>query len=178
MQQSQDLTSVFSNIKKRLLELSSSNNVEQFTLIPYPNPDPFPSKLSESELAMVQKYNVIPKEVYSVVEKLDQPPNALTPDDKQLRKKYLNILLQVIDEQAKYFKGLVTSFVENDPHISENYDAAMVLTKRIVNLLLLELDPVVCQTCKDSTDYTTYMGIGGIAIVVLILLSILVRQFM
>ena len=102
------------------------------------------------------KYNIIPKEVYDVISKFDYEPAILNDAEKILRKKYLNILLQIIKDESSTLRSNAYSMItggplhqtvpEQVPIIMQNYDLTISLVIRIIKLLILEIDPLVCNT--------------------------------
>lgn len=57
---------------------------------------------------MLVKYNVDQREVYNVIDDFDQSPNNLSKEKAELRKKYLNIILSVMDDKNDMMKRTLT----------------------------------------------------------------------
>lgn len=150
-----DVAAAYNNIKSQLLTLTNKPT-EHFTLdLGEPTPE---------ELEELKKRNIVPEEVYKVVEQFEKPPSTLSTDDKALRKKYLQILLDVINEQAPSGKEMTVMV----PELYNNYDASVELIKRIINLMLSEIDKEVCP------DYTPVFYTGlGVVVILLIIISVM-----
>lgn len=125
-----NLQSVYDYIKQRLSNLKS-NQTEHFVLPPYSDSGPPPSSI-------FQQYSIDPKEYYDVVAKFDLPPSSLNDVEKELRKKYLNILLNIIKNERDNVKRNAASY---GPEVYNNYDAFTNLVVRIINLMINELSP-------------------------------------
>jgi hypothetical protein len=158
-----NLNQAYDYMKQMIADLPSivdtnKEKVESFTLYPYPNPEP-PLEGKAKEYA--EKYKLVPKEIYSVIDKFDLSPSSLADKDKQLRKKYLNILIDVINNETQTFKAAMlhnegaNSGISPNAYVVSNVDPAASLIVRIANLLLLEIDPVVCKTCPECQSPTS-----------------------
>lgn len=194
---SYDINKAYDYMKKMLADLPSvveTSKVESFTLFPYPDPDPYPSQiLRETDKQFLAKYKIIPKEVYSVIDKFDLHPKVLQESDKELRKKYLKILIDVVKNEIDVFKGSVLAAGENgpasNPFFLSNVDPAASLIARIADLLLLEIDPIVCPSCPtfkvcpscDDNAAATMIApspLPYIGVIVILIISILIMFFM
>jgi hypothetical protein len=131
---------------------TNKEKVESFTLYPYPDPEP-PLEGKVKEYA--EKYKLVPKEIYSVIDKFDIAPSSLSEKDKELRKKYLRILIDVVNNESPIYKALMlnnegaNSGISPNAYVVSNIEPFATLMVRIANLLLLEIDPVVCKTCSE-----------------------------
>jgi hypothetical protein len=159
-----DINGAYNAIKNRLQNLAAPK-IEAFTLQPYAD-----LPISEEEKEMMQALGVDQKEVYDVIDKFDLPPTQLSPLEKQLRKKYLELILKFLNSEADNFKKQVEGSGMVDANMMSNYDASVVLSKRVVNLLIQEISPVECPKCKDCPECSKTLehSIIGILIVVLI----------
>lgn len=137
------------------------------------------------------KYNVDHREVYDVINDFDESPNNLSDSKKTLRKKYLNIILSVMDDKNDMMKRTLTQKSSgpmfqgpiggqgpmngqgpmdgqgHDPKMREmfllyglgNYDPAFNTVKRIIKLLIMEIDLngsiVTCPTCATQQPCPT-----------------------
>ena len=187
---------------------------EQIALLPTKENFNFgPYKGSETDEDIpkeLKKYNVTNREVYDVLTDFDRLPNQLTNKQKQLRKKYLKIILALIDENRDMLKmkiskesgfmnivpllsgdggmgggggmmggggaapsaGAVTggapapapapapgaeTFQEPEPvnYFAVNYDPLVNTIKRIITLLIVEID-LNMGNGNDPCNKTTY----------------------
>ena len=158
----------YDNIKGNLQDLYINyipqeerySNVEHFT-IPQHLKDPIAIReidqrfKSDPNVRPVIKNIVVPSEVISVVDKFDLEPSLLNTDEKNLRKKYLEILLTQMNDMYITQK---THMIDNShwthslsPEekriVSENADSFQMLTARIIKLLIKELEPTKCPKC-------------------------------
>jgi hypothetical protein len=152
---SYDINKAYDYMKQMIADLpaiveTNKEKVESFTLYPYPDPEP-PLEGKVKEYA--EKYKLVPKEIYSVIDKFDIAPSSLSEKDKELRKKYLKILIDVVQNETDTFKGHILTVGEHgpasNPFFLSNVDPAASLIVRIANLLLLEIDPVVCRQGQE-----------------------------
>ena len=195
-----DLNKIYDTIKTQIstlpvvqahiqaVEISSS--VEHFTLPPFPPTMPsFQDILKKNpEDQVVQtfvKYNVDQREVYDVISDFDQSPNNLSQQKATLRKKYLNIILSVMDDRNDMMKKTLTQMSTNSsafggpggpggpggrggrgqqagemsgPEMQGmfllyglgNYDPGYNTIKRIIKLLIMEIDLNGSTTCPVS----------------------------
>jgi len=132
-------------LRNKIQELTA----EKFTLYPFQE---IPTMEIPSELT---KYNFNQREAYDVLDDFDKPPDKLTASQKVLRKKYLNIVLSLMDTMNNDVKNQITQMINNDDMNEEqrnmlrkyalgNYDPAFNTIKRVINLLIKELDPNAC----------------------------------
>lgn len=187
---------LYENIKKRLVNLAKPKNVvEAFTLPPFEA-----APLSETESQFANKYNIVQREVYDVIDKFDLPASQLSKEEKALRIKYLDILTRVIDAEAETGKAFLTlamasqagpkvtmpvtiETMENTPinstMVLQNYDSTTALVKRLIVLLKEEAEgknvcpPCSCPKC-EQTGSVTYVTI----VIVLLVIAMLVMYFM
>lgn len=153
-----DLNKIYDDIKTQISDLPivKAHSIEHFSLPPYPEDLILPDykELLEKHpddisLQDVVKYDIKHREVYDVIDDFDQSPSDLSKEKVQLRKKYLNIILSIINERAVIIKTKL-----NDPnslvkiHSLENYDPAVNTMKRIIKLLIMEIDGPTCPEPK------------------------------
>lgn len=142
----QQISSAYSHIKEKLSKLYRTSNVETFELPPYEEPE-------EDHKFFLKQFGIDHKEMYKVLEKFDLPPKSLNDSEKQMRKKYLELIKKEISSKKNDFKDIVGSnpMVTQAPELYiENYDAFMMLVERILDLLILELEPVVCKKVDET----------------------------
>lgn len=172
------LDASYEDIKKSLTDLYSyvaapPSNIEQFTIMG-PKPD---SKVDENYKndtnipPEIKKYNIIPTELYNVVDNFDLEPLKLSDTDKALRTKYLTILLQVIDD---YYTQMYNRLRETDSPFKDvmvaNSDASKNLTIRIIKLLIKEVNPDKCPEEKSTMPYMIAIGVLSCIVVLLLIL--------
>ena len=155
----------YDNIKQSLLKMIEptkneqvQNNIENFTLMPPPMP------LSELNIkfkndpmipSIVKQYNLIPSEIYSVVDNFDIPGSNLNQADKDLRLKYLRLLIKAINDNFSLGVKIINespAIPNNDfkRYITENVLPTKNLIIRIINLMIAEIIPQpqpACPTC-------------------------------
>lgn len=170
------IDSSYEDIKKSLTDLYSyvsapPSNIEQFTIMG-PKPDSTVDATYAKDTNIppeIKKYNIVPTELYSVVDNFDLEPSKLNDSEKALRTKYLNLLLQVIDDHyLKMYNQLNESDHPFKDLIKANSDASKNLTIRIIKLLIKEINPEICPEEKSTTPYI--IAITSLSLLVLILL--------
>lgn len=225
-----DLNKIYDTIKTQISALPvvkaqmdalnvPTSSIEHFTLPPYPPAqniislkDQLNQRPDDPILTDLIKYNVDQREIYDVIDDFDQSPNNLSDNKKVLRKKYLNIILSVMDDRNNMMKSTLTQMANGplfqgpmggqqpDPRMKElfllyglgNYEPAFNTIKRIIKLLIMEIDlngstscPVcasqtqtVCPTCKTcevcpANNDNMYIGVIVGLIVLLVIISII-----
>lgn len=157
----------YDNIKGNLQDLyinyipqeEQYSNVEHFTVpeIPISIQELDQRFKSDPNVPPVIRNIVVPSEVRSVVDKFDLEPSLLNTDEKNLRKKYLEILLTQMND---FYMTQKTHMINNSHFtqnltpeekriVSENADSFHMLTVRIIKLLIKELGPPPkCPKCR------------------------------
>ena len=167
-------------LRNKIQELTA----EKFTLYPFQE---IPTMQIPSELT---KYNFNQREAYDVLDDFDKPPDKLTDNQKVLRKKYLNIVLALMDTFSDAAKKKITQMIDNDDMTAEqredlrkyalgNYDPAFNTIKRVINLLIKELDPntpTACTTTScNKTPFIIAISILSVFLVIMIIAFIVSR---
>ena len=197
-------------VQAHIQAISTNSSIEHFTLPPFPPLEQIPnfkdilkSHPDDPVAQTLVTYNVDQREVYDVISDFDQLPNNLSNDKKVLRKKYLNIILSVMDDKHDTVKSILTKIGTNpsdgpggpggpDPKMKEmfllyglgNYDPGYNTIKRIIKLLIMEIDLngstscPVCSTCPGNTDNTDniYFGVIVGLIIILVIMSIVLTM--
>jgi hypothetical protein len=141
----------YNDIKKSLQLIAKSQ--ESFDLYPSPPPQTDDLFLNDPKVPeMLKKYNIIPTEIHKVISNFHKNPQDLTEENKNLRIKYLKVLLDLIKENESNIDSVVrTRRVNNFMALSEiqakNLKQTKELFVRLINFLIKESDPVVCPTC-------------------------------
>jgi hypothetical protein len=205
-----DLNKIYDTIKTQISALPAvqahlvssavDSSVEHFTLPQFP-PEKMPNfkdmlqeRPNDIVLQDLVKYNVNILEVYEVIDDFDKSPNNLSKEKAELRKKYLNIILSIMDDRNNMMKNILSQMANSqvwtkpnpgsiemttldarvlrfiggnsDPRMKEifllyglgNYDPAFDTIKRIIKLLIMEIDlngTTSCQTCPTCPTCQT-----------------------
>jgi hypothetical protein len=199
-----DLNKIYDSIKTQISALPvvktyidasvnvPTSSIEHFTLPPYTQDarsfkDQLDHHPDDPLLKELIKYNVDQREVYDVIKDFDQTPNNLSDNKKTLRKKYLNIVLSVMDDKNDMVKTAFTQMASGpmfqgpmggqgpiggqgqgpmegpDQKMKEmfllyglgNYDPGYNTIKRIIKLLIMEIDlngSTTCPVCATNTE--------------------------
>ena len=164
---------------KIVKDKSNKLTTEGFTLYPFPEKE----KLKEIP-PEYKKYNIDPREAYDVLDDFDKTPDKLTDNQKVLRKKYLNIVLALMDIMSGEAKKNITQMIDNDnmnaaqredlrKYVLGNYDPAFTTIKRIINLLIKELDSNTAACNK--TPFIIAISILSVFLVIMIIVFIVSR---
>ena len=168
------LDSTYEDIKKSLSDLyfyiqPSSSNIEEFTLMG-PKPDIEFDTMYKNDPNIpveIKQYNIIPSELYSVIDNFDLEPLKLSEIDKSLRIKYLNILLKIIDDYYTKINSYInTASLDKSSKdmLIANSEPSKNLTIRIIKLLIKEVNS------EDITkSYTLSISFLSCLIILLIL---------
>jgi len=108
---------------------------ESFTI---PNIDKIPKPFIDNQF--MKKYNVDPKELHSTIANFELPAIEINKVQRALRKKYLNVLLKVIDQELTTLININPMIPINIKKDKGNYNALILLIKRIVKLLINEIE--------------------------------------
>jgi len=174
---------IFNDLKQKIASLAKTNE-EGFVLPPFDE-----KGMTIGEVPPELKaYNITSREVYDVVNDFDLSPVNLTKTQKELRKKYLNIIL-IQYENLK--KALLTesnpipinqNILQNIPPLSQNsqdllkanIDPVFNLIKRIINLLIMEIDYTnsPATTPPNNKGYIAAIVVLSIIIVIMGIISI------
>ena len=175
---------VSSFIKNKIKELTT----EQFTLYPF-------QEIQMEIPPEYKKYNFNQREAYDVLDDFDKPPDKLTDNQKVLRKKYLNIVLALMDKFSVAAKEYIAQMIDNEKDAQQreglrqyalgNYDPAFNTIKRVINLLIKELDPntttactptpctpTVCDPPVNKTPFIITISVLSIFLVIMIIIII------
>ena len=110
-----EINKSYDDIKQSLSNLYSSyadkgnvesfDNIEHFSMggMPRPTPDIDFRFKNEPLPQEIKDLNVVPSELYNVIEKFDLEPSRLNETEKGLRIKYLDIAMNVIDNNYQKF---------------------------------------------------------------------------
>ena len=166
---------MFSTLTLKAKELISKSS-EGFTLPQY--------KESKMEIPPeYEKYKFNQREAYDVLDDFDKPPDKLTDNQKVLRKKYLNIVLALMDTFSDEVKKYITQMIDNDDMNAQqrddlrkyalgNYEPAFNTIKRVINLLIKELDS---NTTCNKTPFIIAISILSVFLVIMIIYLIVSR---
>lgn len=122
-----------------------------------------------------EQYKFDKREFYDVIDDFDIPPDKLTNNQKVLRKKYLNMILSIMEYKDEIKTELQKSLKSDDKYTLQNFEASFNTVKRIINLLIMEIDPPSCPSCpvcpEDEKGYKIATIILGI---ILLIISIMI----
>jgi hypothetical protein len=184
------------NIPSLLLSKFNKLTSEGFTLYPFKEVEfgdldqltNEQKKVIEIQKEMQKKYNFVQREAYDVLDDFDKTPDKLTDSQKVLRKKYLNIVLSLMDTFSEDAKKIIRQMIDNDNMNAEerdnlrkyalgNYEPAFNTIKRVINLLIKELDPnTTCnKTTCNKTPFIIAISILAVCLVVMIIAFIVSR---
>ena len=132
----------FENILKYFYQMRNVRQ-EQFLL------PPFDEKSMGEIPPELKQYNVTNRELYDVSKDFDIAPVNLTKTQKELRKKYLYIILTIMNKSRESIKKSFENMLkspdgQNTGMLKEglvNFDATFNLIRRIIKLLIVEIDP-------------------------------------
>jgi hypothetical protein len=163
------------------------NFTENF-ILPEFKQEPVPEQIEN----ILKPYNITQREVYDVINDFDEPADKLTLIQKELRKKYLVIILQFMDKYKDDLKKMLKEQLYKDDVNDEfskyglgNIDPTFDTIKRIINLLIIEIDlasetknascNIPCN--KPSCNKTPYIAVIAIlSIILVIMISIFILR--
>ena len=139
---------------------------------------PFEDTLGDPEMTMppeLVKYKINYREFYDVIDDFDTPAIKLTDNKKVLRKKYLNIILSIMDEHKDRIKdeiknGIESNNLPNGMNLLANFDASFNTVKRIINLLIMEIDMknyIHSSSCPSEKGYKIATIVLGIILLII-----------
>jgi hypothetical protein len=153
-----DLNSIYDSIKKQISDLvvvKQVSSIEHFTLAPLPNN----VRINPEEQSYLNKYNIVPSEVHQVLSNFDEHPINLSDTQRDLRKKYLQILLTVMIDNFDKLKQIANSNIPPSGPMRDNIlmygipniDSTHNTIKRVIKLLILEID-IKGTSCPSSSS--------------------------
>jgi hypothetical protein len=104
---------------------------EGFTLPPFEES----KNIDPNTKTLMGKYNATEREIYDVIDKFDLEPSELTPNERAMRKKYLQILLKMVDNELND----MLSQQPIDPIMLQNKDSSMKVLKKVISLMIKDL---------------------------------------
>jgi hypothetical protein len=137
-----EINKSYDNIKQSLSSLYSSyadkenvetfNNIEHFSMggMPRPTPDIDVRFKNEPLPQDIKDLNIVPSELYNVIEKFDLEPSRLNDTEKGLRIKYLDIAMKVIDNNYQKLVMLMRS----EEEMKRNMQSQPVMVMKSVNI--------------------------------------------
>jgi hypothetical protein len=167
-----------SMIKGKIANLYPQRSMESFTMPPYEEPDMTnaPAEIK----AYIDKYKIVPRETYDVMKKFELPAKSLTKDERALRKKYLNIVKQIIADEYNNIKEQAKKGIPQDARVY--MDEVKVYVLYVIDLMIQDIDLVDNPTttnCPQSEtcpkNYNMIFG-GVIAVLVVLLLVVLMMR--
>uniref|UniRef100_A0A6C0M338 Uncharacterized protein n=1 Tax=viral metagenome TaxID=1070528 RepID=A0A6C0M338_9ZZZZ len=121
-------------LKQTIKTLFNVKPIEKFTLPPYEEP-------SALELQMFQKYQIIPREIYDVLLKFEVSVTNLSTSEYNLRKKYLQIIKTIVNDNFNVIK----TTLESNPDIqlvNDNMESLKELLIYMINLMINDIERI------------------------------------
>ena len=148
--------------------------------------EPLPEEIEN----ILKPYKITQRELYDVIDAFDESPDKLSSNQKELRKKYLQIILQFMDKYKDDLKNMLKEKI--NPTDSDtlkyglgNVDPIFNTIKRIINLLIIEIDlasetknvscnPTPCNPtpCDPTPDTRPYIAVIVILSIILVIMGI------
>jgi hypothetical protein len=116
----------------------------------------------------MKKYNVNAEELHSTIANFELSASNISKKQRSIRRKYLLMLLKAIDQEQQKLIGSNPLVAINIKQNKGNYDALIILIKRIIKLMINEID--VIDTKDNSMFYIL------IALLVIIFLLVIKRN--
>ena len=191
--------------------LQKGGSLDHFMLPPFEEGMPIPEELK-------QYYDIKDREVYDVITDFDKSPSELSNIQKQLRKKYLGIILSLMNQSNDMIKNIIaknlnsmptgstsweetqeptptrttvlTQTITNDQtqditmapegyqeevNFLDNYEPLFNTIKRIINLLIMEIDlntEIEIAPCNKK-PYIITIGVLSVILVIMIFIGIM-----
>jgi len=121
-------------LKQTIKTLFNVKPIENFTLPPYEEPD-------ANTLQMFQKYQIIPREIYDVLLKFEVSVTNLSSSELALRKKYIQIIKTIIDDNYNAIK----TTLESNPDIqiiNNNIESTKQLLIYMIDLMINDIERI------------------------------------
>jgi len=100
----------------------------------------------------IKKYDIDVNEFYDVITNFELAASTINSKQQQLRKKYLKVLLKAIEQEQQLIINAnpMASAVINSN--KDNYDSLITLVKRIINLMINEIDNLNGVTSSSTVS--------------------------
>jgi hypothetical protein len=173
----------YDDIKKSLTNLYSSyfpteRYIEHFSMdgiMPIPNAETDANFKSDPNIPQeIKLLNIVPTELYSVIQKFDLDPSQLNESDKNLRLKYLDIALKALNDNYQQIYEQLKS--QQPKFVLDNMEASKNLSIRLIKLLILEINPIKCPQCpqcpeeKSTKPYLACIGLLFLTVCILLVM--------
>jgi len=90
----------------------------------------------------IKKYGINAKELHSTIANFELPASKISKFQRALRRKYLTKLLTVIDRELDPLMNINPMVAITVKTNKANYNALVFLIKRIINLMINEIDVI------------------------------------
>lgn len=169
---------------------ASQTKVESFTLPPYSDPlSLIPADKSEAKdelKEILNKYNIVPRELYDVLVKFDFNPKSITKEERALRKKYLLLAKKIFNENVKP-KPIAEIPQDADPEdklIYENQQNLINWVNYVIDIFVGDIDKIdnpftcppapACPKAPECPKNNNMIFVGIIAVLIIMIIIILV----
>jgi len=152
----QKLNEMAQMVKNKLNELTTLKKDTFANIPPYDEKTSSLANLPSDISEKFKKHNINSKELYYVIAKFDLDPKNLTADERNQRKKYLEILKTVVTSEVQTNKGTVPD-ISKIPYPGISYEELSNLLLRTVDLFIKEVEnvdapPLRCPTCPECKN--------------------------
>jgi len=112
----------------------------------------------------MKKYNVNATELHSIIANFELSASKISKKQRSIRRKYLIMLLKAIDQEQQKLIGSNPLVAINIKQNKGNYDALIILIKRIIKLMINEIDVI------DKKDNSMSYILIALLVIIFILL--------
>jgi plasmid maintenance system antidote protein VapI len=147
---------------------NKSNPINEQFVIPKLNEIPKPF----IDNPFMKKYDVNAEELHSTIANFELPASNISFEQRKLRRKYLLALLKAVDQEQQLIININPFIASNIRQNKENYNALIILIKRIINLMINEIDvidkknnPINEQFTVKKKDNSTFYMLIGLAVI-------------
>jgi len=112
----------------------------------------------------MKKYDVNANELHSTIANFELSASVISVEQRRLRRKYLVMLLKAIDKEQEKLLSINPLVSINIKKNQGNYNALIILIKRIINLMINEIDTI------GKKDNSMFYIVIALSVIILFLL--------
>jgi hypothetical protein len=128
-------------IKRKISEMSEINEINEYFILPQINEENIDEEVKE----ILEKENILAMELYAVVDDFDKSPDKLSVKQKDLRKKYLTIILSIINKGIDYVKNLFDMFKK----LSKDSEDLEIISEQLDQ----NINTIMMNVVKSSSEF-------------------------
>jgi hypothetical protein len=128
-------------IKRKISEMSEMSEITEYFILPQINEENIDEEVKE----ILENENILAMELYAVVDDFDKSPDKLSVKQKDLRKKYLTIILSIINKGIDYVENLFDMFKK----LSKDSEDLEIISEQLDQ----NINTIMMNVVKSSSEF-------------------------